>query len=112
MNKGVRVLQALLAATVDGRIVWKEENVDRYSTVTCAGDAYIEFLYPMLGDETTSGADIAKVSIPGTSLHFFEGTEGMELVRAILDAAFPSWAEWHAGIDAKVERFISGLDAG
>jgi len=79
----LKALDAVLEATHSGPITWKKTDPDRYETL---GEprVSIQFHYPQVGGETTTGADIEVVSLGGVVLSFFSGSEGMEKVRQIL----------------------------
>ena len=104
----LKALDAVLEATHSGPITWKKTDPDRYETL---GEprVSIQFHYPQVGGETTTGADIEVVSLGGVVLSFFSGSEGMEKVRQILREAFPDWEEHLAGIESKIDAFIENI---
>ncbi|MEI7939804.1 MAG: hypothetical protein WCK27_24230 [Verrucomicrobiota bacterium] len=101
----LKALDAVLEATRSGRITWKKTDPERYETI---GElkASIEFHYPQVGGETTTGADIAVVDLGGVVVSFFSGSEGMTKIGQILRAAFPDWEEHLASIESRIDEFI------
>ena len=104
----MKALDAVLDATRSGRITWKKTDPERYETV---GDLKVslEFHYPQVGGETTTGADIAVVDLGGVMVSFFSGSEGMTRIGQILRTAFPDWEEHLSNIDEKLDDFINNI---
>lgn len=104
----LKALDAVLEATRSGRIAWKKTDPERYETVG-EPKVSIEFQYPQVGGETTTGADIAVVGFGGVMVSFFSGSEGMTKIGEILRAAFPDWEEHLSGIEEKIDAFIDHI---
>jgi hypothetical protein len=101
-------LDAVIEATRAGRVVWRKVEPDRYETAT-EPKVSIEFHYPQVGGETTTGADIAVVSLGGGMYSFFSGSEGMTKVQTILRSAFPDWHEHLARLENNIDEFIENI---
>jgi hypothetical protein len=101
-------LSVLHRLTKAGTITWKQHDPSLW-IASGPVQAQIEYLRPMLPDGTTSGNDIARVTIGGYMDSVCSGTEGMALVRAILEAAFPDMASWTASCQAKLEEAFGAL---
>ncbi len=101
----LRALDSVAEATRVGRISWQRIDSDRFETTTDP-KVSIEFYYPQVGGETTTGADIAVVSLAGTETSFFSGSDGMVKVQTILRAAFPEWEEHISLIEDKINEFV------
>ena len=108
LNETLRLLVHLTAAQ---SVQWVEIGSSAWRMANGPVDVVIEYLRPLLPDGTTPGNDIARISIWGYVDEVCAGTEGMELVRRVLDAAFPSQAEWSAGCEAKLNRSYDRLAA-
>ena len=104
----LKALDAVLEATRSGQLTWKKTDPERYETVG-EPKVSIEFKYPQVGGETTTGADIAVVSFGGVIFSFFSGGEGMAKVWEILRTAFPEWEEHLSSIDETVNEFINNI---
>lgn len=105
----MKALDAVLEATRSGRINWKKTDPERYET-DGEPKVSIEFHYPQVGGEATTGADIAIVGRGGVMVSFFSGSEGMTKIRQILRAAFPAWEEHLASIDSRIDEFIKNIE--
>jgi hypothetical protein len=105
----LKALDAVLEATRSGRIAWKKTDPERYETVG-EPKVSIEFHYPQVGGETTTGADIAVVELGGVMISFFSGSEGMTKIGQILRAAFTDWEEHLAGIESRIDEFIKKIE--
>ena len=86
----LEALDAIMEATRKKRLAWQKINPERFETVG-EPKVSIQFHYPQVGDESTTGADIAVITFGGVSLSVFAGTEGMAKARTILGAAFVDW---------------------
>src|SRR5689334_18201118 len=106
MTSAIDVLKAIDIHTINGHISWEMIEPDVYAAQTTGGPITIEFAYPMLGGEISGGADVAQVSIANVNLAFYEGTEGMYLVRSILEHALPDFAEHSSVIEERLRRFV------
>jgi hypothetical protein len=104
----LKALDAVLEATRSGHVKWKKIEPERYETVS-EPKVSIEFQYPQVGGETTTGADIAVVSFGGVMVSFFSGSEGMAKVAEILRTAFPEWEEHLSDIEKKINEFIKDI---
>lgn len=104
----LKALDAVLEATRSGRITWRKTDPERYETV---GEprVCIQFHYPQVGGETTTGADIAVVDLGGVMVSFFSGSEGMGKLKQILREAFPDWEEHLAGIESRIDAFVENI---
>ena len=89
-----RVLDLLIEATETGKLLWDSLGFDTYRTSFASHLAEITYLHPLLSDDTTSGADIAKISFGGVIFHFFNGTAGMEKINHLLTLCEPRRQEW------------------
>jgi len=108
-NRELDLLRAVLKATRENRLSWEEDEDGGFvakGTIT----ARIELKYPMLGDETVSGADLAAFTVPGVEMAFFSGTEGMKLIQRILMAGIPKWDDHISSIQGKLDLLINKLD--
>ena len=101
----LNALDALVEATRSKRVRWRKVDPEKYETVGKL-KASIEFHYPQVGGETTTGADIIVVSIGGVMTSFFSESEGALRVRAILRAAFPEWERHLSDIEGKIDDFV------
>lgn len=101
-------LDAVVEATRAGRVTWRKVEPERYETTTDP-KVCIEFHYPQVGGETTTGADIAVVSLGGVVASFFSESDGMAKVQAILRAAFPEWEEHLSAIESKIDEFVKQI---
>lgn len=90
MNE-LEILELLLQATKNGNVQWSKKGFDYYFVSEIETPISIQFLYPLLAEDVTSEPDIAKVTISRLTLTFFNGTEGMSLVRRILSYGLPEW---------------------
>jgi hypothetical protein len=105
----LKALDAVLEATRSGRIKWKKIDPEHYETVS-EPKVSIEFHYPQVGGETTTGADIAVVDFGGIIVSFFNGSEGMSKIGEILRAAFPDWEEHLANMESRINEFIKKIE--
>ncbi len=87
------VLDAIYQATKSGKLVWRKLEPERYGANFADKILQIEFRYPMMGDETVSGADCVQVMAGSSLMTFFSGSYGMECVQEILGFAFPNFQE-------------------
>jgi hypothetical protein len=99
----VEVLRTLVQLTRLGRVRWIQEEPQLWNMLDGPVQARIEYLRPLLPDGTTPGNDIARITIAGYVDEVCAGTEGMFLIRDLLDAAIPSQAAWSAECNAKLE---------
>src|SRR5690348_7269665 len=97
----LKALDAVLDATRSGRVKWNKVAPERYETAR-EPKMSIEFHYPQVGGETTTGADIAVVDFGGVMVSFFSGSDGMTKVGEILRAAFPEWEEHLKNIESRI----------
>lgn len=97
----MRILDLLLRATRTGKITWSAGAPDDYSGAGPGVSCQIRFLRPLLGDGTTSGNDIAEVTVGRHILTYCSGTLGMDLVRSILAAGLPEWREHAEAIEER-----------
>ncbi len=104
----LKALDAILEATRDGRIKWNKTDPERYETLG-EPKVVIQFHYPQVGGETTTGADIAVVELGGVTVSFFSGSEGITKIGQILRAAFPDWDEHLASIESRIDEFIKSI---
>ena len=109
-NRELELLSAILQATQAGRFRWEEDDDGSFSG-RGGISAKIELKFPMLGDETVSGADLAALTVPGLEMTYFSGTEGMKLVQAILKAGLSQWNDHLSPIEAKIEALIEKVEA-
>ena len=105
----LKALDAVLKATRSGRITWKKTDPERYETLG-EPKVSIQFHYPQVGGETTTGADIAAVSLGGVEVSFFSGSEGMLKVQEILRMAFPDWEAHLGSIENRIDDFIQAIE--
>lgn len=104
------ILRLILKCTQQGLLTWERETPDAYVSKRDDLGMRIEFQYPLLADETTSGADIAQVTCGNLILTYTSGTEGMGLVREILSNGCPEWRE-HLGLcDSRRHEIIERLE--
>lgn len=108
MNQIEKLLDRLLSITKSG-LNWEKYDSDAYRAQTKAGEVRIMFLFPMLADETTSGADIAKLSINSVDVNFFEGSNGMNKIREILYYGNNEWKEHQEMHKAKINEVLKNL---
>ena len=98
-QKHIPLLRQLLAATQAGKIKWQQAGNDIYVVSSGENSFQIRFMYLLLPDETTTGADIVQITLPGCMLTYCSGTEGMDIIVDILSAAFDEWREHQAVMD-------------
>lgn len=108
-NQQLELLEAILNETREQRLSWEEDDEGGF-VASGTIPARIQLKYPMLGDETVSGADLAAVTVPGVEMAFFSGTEGMRVVQKILMAGLPEWDDHISKIDNKLKRLIDQLE--
>jgi len=71
----------------------------------------IQFRYPMMGDGTVSGADVAEVTIGCVWLSFFAGSGGMSLVHEVLSQADVDWSSHLAEVRRLVAEVQSRVES-
>ena len=101
-------LDSVLNSTRSGGVIWKKVGPESYETITVP-KITIQFHYPQMGNETSTGADVAVVTFGDVATSFFSGTDGMTRVQSILRAAFPEWEEHLSQIEKKIENFAKQL---
>src|SRR3954466_12621453 len=104
----LKALDAVGEATRARRVTWRMVAPDHYET-TAEPKVSIQFHYPQVGGETTTGADIAVVSLGGVMTSFFSGSDGMKRIQTILRAAFPDWEEHLSDIERKIDEFVKHI---
>ena len=82
-------LDSVVEATRAGRITWEELDSGRF--------------------ETTTGADIAVVTLGGIATSFFSGSDGMTRIQSVLRAAFPEWEEHLSSLERKIDEFTKEI---
>lgn len=104
------ILVLILELTETGVLQWKESDTDKFETKNHLIGAEIRFDYLMLGDETTSGADLCKFKIGLVEMSIFNGSPEMDVVHKILRKAFPNWDSHLGKIDSRLDRLIERLN--
>jgi hypothetical protein len=110
MNYEEILLGRILQATRLGTIAWTSDGPDCHEGVGGMLRVRIQFRYPLMADETTSGADLVQVTAGRLCMAFASGTKGMAVVRDILAAGVPSWAEHERRVADCVSEVLSMLD--
>lgn len=109
MPEELEVLMLLLKATHEGAFKWRKEGFDKYAVENADVSISICFLYPLLADDATSEPDIAKVSVDRLTLTFFNGTEGMSLVRQVLSEGIAEWDDHSKNVQQVTSEAITTI---
>ncbi len=104
-----KLLNQILRVTRSNRIIWKKTGPEVYEANIGKLMLRICFEYPQVGGGQASGADIAQVTVGNAQLTFFNGTDGMEWVRAVLCEAFPEWRAHQAKIRQHLQTALAHL---
>ena len=104
-------LGLILLLTKTNALRWVEVKSGVWKVSDSPVALQIEYLRPLLPDGSTPGNDIARITIGGYVDEVCAGTEGMDLVRKILDAAFPAQADWSQGCQEKLDDSFRQLEA-
>ena len=102
-----KLLRKVLQLTKEHKLIWLQTGPGCYRA--SHEDVWLEIeLDSVAHQHGVSKIDVAKFHMEAMDLTFFEGTEGMNMIRKILRQAFPDWKD---KIDKSKDRLREHLDA-
>lgn len=88
-----KLFKKVFQLTKDQKLVWCQSGPRSYRASHNQVWVEIELLGPVANPGGTGSVDVARIHMENMELTFFEGTEGMNMIRKILRIAFPQWKE-------------------
>jgi hypothetical protein len=108
-QKQLELLKLLRDATRSGRAAWKRESDVAHHTELAGLPCSLRFKHPLLAGDDGSDADAVEVTAGQAAWTFYSGTEGFDLVREILTAAYPEIREHNQQVAARLEETIERI---
>jgi hypothetical protein len=103
------LLEAILVATRDGILNWKQEGPGEY-TGTGAVRMTIREIAPLIaGNPETAGTQAFELEVNSMIFTFWSGTSGCDKIGEILAAALPIWSESRALADQRLRDVVGRL---
>jgi hypothetical protein len=95
----LEMLAAILSATKNGALVWRQESPGRYEA-TGIIDIVVQEICPLVaGDTDTAGVQAFQIEVNRLILTYWSGTGGCEKLFEILAAGLPELAD-HASLSS------------
>ena len=102
-----KLLRKVLQLTKENKLTWEQTGPGAYRATHEA--IWLEIELDAVSRQQGTGAhDVAKIHMEAMDLTFYEGTEGMNMIRKILRQAFPHWKE---RINHSKDRLRQHIDA-
>jgi len=108
-QKHLQLLGLLLEATHSGRAAWRRENASTHRAELAGIPCLLHFKPPLLAGESGADGDAVDVTLGATTLTFWAGSEGYDLVEDILAAAYPEVLEQTRTVARRLDAMIDRI---
>ena len=109
-QKHIQLLWLLLEATQSRRALWRREGTRTHRTELAGIPCSLEFKHALLDGGGTPTADVVEVTMGTTTLTFYSGSEGHDLVEDILAAAYPDYLEQTRAVAMRLDAIIDRIE--
>jgi hypothetical protein len=108
-QKQLELLKLLLDATRSGRALWRRDGTQSHHAELAGVRFTLRFKHPLLAGDDGSDADAVEVAADRTVWTFYAGSEGFDLVGAILSAAYSELRDHNQQVAARLEETIEKI---
>jgi hypothetical protein len=110
-QKHLQLLELLVETTHSGRAAWRRETTGIHRTELAGIPCSLRFKPPLSASGAHADGDAVEVTLGATTLTFWAGSEGYDLVEDILAAAYPEVMEETQTMARRLDAVINRIQA-